>query len=135
MRGTFLVLHLELLRPLKILILYFIKRYVFLLLYLNLECIFKLPIVFFAIGVIFEKCTTVIPLLDALDVFVRDFFSLYALLEAGKVDVGFGLLVEVLVGHIDLKEDLVFGADFMFLSRVVVDTYFPRCTAMLFCQS
>ena len=34
-RGSFLVLHLELLRPQKILILYFIKLYVFLLLYLN----------------------------------------------------------------------------------------------------
>jgi len=129
--GPFLVLHLEFLRPQKILILYFIILYVFLLLYLNLECIFKFPEIFFAIGVIFEKCAMVIPLLDTCYVFIGNLIPLYALLEAREVDVGLGLLVEVLVGHLDLQEDLVLGADFMFLSRVVVEAYFPRCTYMV----
>ena len=102
-RGPFLILDLELLRPQKILILYFIKLYVFLLLYLNLECIFEFPEIFFAVRVIFEKCAMVISLLlDTLDVFIGDLIPLYALLEAWEVDVGLGLLVEVLVSHLDL---------------------------------
>jgi hypothetical protein len=44
----------------------------------------------------------VIPLLDTLNVFIGDLIPLYALLVAREVDVGFGLLVEVLVGHLDL---------------------------------
>ena len=78
----FLVLHLEFLRPQKILILYFIKLYVFLLLYLNLECIFKFPEIFLAVGVILEKCAMVIPLLDTYDVFIGNLIALYAFLEA-----------------------------------------------------
>ena len=81
-RRSFLVLHLELLRPQKILILYFIKLYVFLLLYLNLEGIFKFPEIFLAVGVIFEKCAMVIPLLDTYDVFIGNLIALYAFLEA-----------------------------------------------------
>lgn len=73
----------------------------------------------------------VIPLLDTLNVFIGDLIPLYALLEAREVDVGFGLLVEVLVSHLDLEEDLVFGADLMFLSWVVVENYFSRCTTMM----
>ena len=75
----------------------------------------------------------VIPLLDTCNVFIGNLIPLNALLEAREVDVGLGLLVEVLVGHLDLQEDLVLGADFMFLSRVVLETYFPRCTYMVLC--
>ena len=73
----------------------------------------------------------VIPLLDTCNVFIGNLIPLNALLEPREVDVGLGLLVEVLVGHLDLQEDLVLGADFMFLSRVVLETYFPRCTYMV----
>ena len=77
----------------------------------------------------------VIPLLDTCNVFIGNLIPLNALLEAREVDVGLGLLVEVLVGHLDLQEDLVLGAGFMFLSRIFDEAYFPHCTNMAYAKA
>jgi len=81
MWGPLLVLDLEFLRPLQVLILNFVERYILLLLYLNLQGVSQLSRIFLAVRVVFEKGTPVILGLG-LDVIFGDFLPLERLLNS-----------------------------------------------------